>query len=74
VYIEVILNEREVALRTEYHKLIQTGLADNPPTIPANRVDTLTSTLVEIIRRDDLGFNRAYRLDPLEKLLVRGDG
>ena len=74
MYIEAILDEREVALRTEYHKLIETGLADNPPTIPADRVDALTPTVVAIINRDDLCFNGTYRLDALEEILVRNEG
>ena len=63
--IEAVLNEGEVALWAEHHKLIQTGLADNPPAIPADRVDALTPTVVAIINRDDLCFNRAHRLDAL---------
>ena len=47
--IKTILNEREVALRTKHHKLIETGLADNPPSIPADRVDALAPTVIAII-------------------------
>ena len=63
--IKAVLNEGEIALRAKHHKLIQTGLADNPPTISAHRVDALTPTVVAIIDRDDLCFNGAHRLDAL---------
>ena len=63
--IKTILNEGEVALRAKHYKLIQTGLADNPPAIPADRVDALTPTVVAIINRDDLCFNGTHRLDAL---------
>ena len=65
MYIEVVLNERKIALRAEHYELIETGLADNPPTIPADRVDALTPTVVAIINRDDLCFNGTHRLDAL---------
>ena len=65
MHIEAVLNEGEVALWAEHYKLIQTGLADNPPTIPADRVDALTPTVVAIINRDDLCFNGTHRLDAL---------
>ena len=63
--IKAVLNECEVALWAKHHKLIQTSLADNLPTIPADRVDALTSTVVAIINGNDLCFNRAHRLDAL---------
>ena len=63
--IKAVLNEREVALRAKHHKLIQTSLADNPSTIPADRVDALTPTVIAIINRDDLCFYRTHRLDAL---------
>jgi hypothetical protein len=65
VYIKTILDEREVALWAKHYKLIQTGLADNPPTIPADRVYALTPTVIAIIDRDDLCFNGTHRLDAL---------
>ena len=63
--IEAVLNEGEVALRAKHHKLIQTGLSDNPPAIPAYRVDALTPAVIAIINRDDLCFNGTHRLDAL---------
>ena len=72
--IEAILNEGKIALRAKHHKLIETGLADNLPSIPAYRVDALTPTVVAIITRDDLCFNGTHRLDALEEILVRDEG
>ena len=72
--IKAVLNEGEVALRAKHYKLIQTGLANNPPSIPADRVDALTPTVIAIINRDDLCFNGTHRLDALEEILVRDEG
>ena len=63
--IKAVLNEGEIALRAEHYELIETGLADNSPAIPADRVDALAPTVVAIINRDDLCFNGTHRLDAL---------
>ena len=49
MHIEAILNEGKIALRAKHYKLIKTGLANNTPTIPADRVDALTPTVIAII-------------------------
>ena len=72
--IKVVLNQCEVAFWAKHHKFIKARLSDNPPAIPADRVDTLTPTVVAIINRDDLCFNGTYRLDALEEILVRDEG